>query len=111
MKSTTLAAAVMGLAVALAAPAQADPDIDFARELHSYGIYGPRDYNAWLGKIVCERLEKGVDGDADKSVRFITPNLQKGTNQAQAWQFLGASIRTYCPDKRPVLEQAAAQHG
>lgn len=111
MKSTTLAAAVLGLAVALAAPAQADPDIDFANELHTYGIYGPRDYNAWLGKIVCERLGKGVDGDAAKSVRFITPNLQKGTTQPQVWQFLGAAIHTYCPDKRPVLEQAAAQHG
>ena len=110
MKST-LAAAVMGLAVVLASPAHADPDIDFANELHTYGIYGPRDYNAWLGKIVCERLEKGVDGDAAKSVRFITPNLAKGTSQPQAWKFLGASINTYCPDKRPVLERAAAQHG
>ena len=111
MKSTTLAAVVMGLGVALAAPAHADPDTDFARELHTYGIYGPRDYNAWLGKIVCERLDKGVDGDAEKSVRFIGPNLQNGTNQAQAWQFLGASINTYCPDKRAVFERAAVQHG
>ncbi|CAJ1498479.1 DUF732 domain-containing protein [[Mycobacterium] kokjensenii] len=109
MKSTTLAAAVLGLAVALAAPAQADPDTDFANELHTYGIYGARDYNAWLGKIVCERLDKGVDGDAAKSVRFIGLNLQKGSTQAQAWQFLGASINTYCPDKRPVYEQAARQ--
>lgn len=108
MNSMTLAAAITGLAVALAAPAHADPDIDFANQLHTYGIYGPRDYNAWLGKIVCERLDKGVDGDAAKSVRFISPNLQKGTNQAQAWQFLGASINNYCPDKRPVYERAAA---
>lgn len=104
----------MGLAVALAGPAHADRDTDFANELHTYGIYGPRDYNAWLGKIVCERLDKGVDGDAAKSVRFITPNLQKGTNQlqtdpAKAWKFLGASINTYCPDKRGVYEQAAAR--
>lgn len=77
MKSTTLAAAVLGLAVTLAAPAHADPDTDFARELHTYGIYGPRDYNAWLGKIVCERLDKGVDGDAAKSVRFITPTCKR----------------------------------
>ncbi|MGV0627268.1 DUF732 domain-containing protein [Mycolicibacter minnesotensis] len=110
MKSTTLAAAALGLAVALAAPVHADPDIDFANELHTYGIYGPRDYNAWLGKIVCERLYKGVDADADKSVRFITMNLAKGSTQAQAWQFLGASINTYCPEKRPVFEQAAEQH-
>lgn len=111
MKSTTLAVAVIGLAVALAAPAQADPDTDFAHELHSYGIYGARDYNAWMGKITCERLEKGVDGDAAKSTRFILPNLPKGSTEAQSWQFLGASINTYCPDQKPVYERAAGQHG
>lgn len=110
MKPTTLATAVVALAVALAAPAHADRDTDFANELHHYGIYGPRDYNAWLAKIVCERLDKGVDNDADKSVRFITPNLPRGSTQAQSWQFLGASINTYCPDQRPVFERAAAQH-
>ncbi|MEO8815829.1 MAG: DUF732 domain-containing protein [Mycobacterium sp.] len=111
MKSTTLTAAVIALAVALAAPAQADPDTDFARELHTYGIYGPRDYNAWMGKITCERLEKGVDGDAAKSTRFILPNLPKGSTEAQSWQFLGASINTYCPDQKSVYERAAGQHG
>lgn len=111
MKSTTLAAAVVGLAMALAAPAHADIDTDFSNQLHGYGIYGPRDYNAWLGKIVCERLNKGVDGDAAKSVKFISPNLPKGSTQAQSWQFLGASINTYCPDQRPVYERAAGQHG
>lgn len=111
MKSTTLAAAVVGLAMALAAPAHADPDTDFANELHTYGIYGPRDYNAWLGKIVCERLHNGVDGDAAKSTRFISLNLPKGSTQAQSWQFFGATINTYCPDLRPVYEKAADQHG
>lgn len=111
MKSTTLAAAVIGLAVVLAAPAQADPDTDFAHELHGYHIYGARDYNAWLGKIVCERLEKGVDTDAAKSAQFILPNLPKGSTQAQSWQFLGASINNYCPDQKPVFERAADQHG
>ena len=53
--ATTLAA------VAVAAPAQADPDIDFADQLHGFGIYGARDYNAWLGKITCKRLYKGVE--------------------------------------------------
>lgn len=110
MKSTTLAAAVVGLAVALAAPAQADPDTDFANQLHTYGIYGPRDYNAWLGKIVCERLGKGLDADAAKSVKFISPNLPKGSTEAQSWQFLGAAINTYCPDQKPVYERAAGQH-
>jgi hypothetical protein len=45
----------------LAAPAHADPDTDFANQLHGYGIYGPRDYTAWLGKIPCERLGNGID--------------------------------------------------
>jgi hypothetical protein len=111
MKSTTFAEVIMGLAMALAAPAHADPDIDFANQLHDYGIYGPRDYNAWLGKIVCERLHAGRDPDAAASVRFISPNLPRGSTQAQAWQFLGAAITTYCPDQRSVFERAAAQQG
>lgn len=111
MKAMTLAAAVVGLATALAAPAHADVDTDFARELQGYGIYGPRDYNAWLGKIVCERLRNGLDTDAAKSTKFITPNLPRGSSQAQSWQFLGASINTYCPDQRPVYERAAGQQG
>ena len=110
MKSPVFAAAIATVAIALAAPAHADnPDIDFAQQLHSDGIYGPRDYNAWLGKITCERLDKGVDGDAFKSVRFLTPNLDKGLSATQVWRFLGASIMTYCPDKRYFLEQASAR--
>ncbi|MGA5541485.1 DUF732 domain-containing protein, partial [Mycobacterium sp. NPDC051198] len=51
--------AATGLAVA--APAAADPDTDFANELHTFGIYGQRDYNAWIAKIMCKRLHNGVD--------------------------------------------------
>ena len=47
------------IAVALAPPASADPDTDFANQLHGYGIYGQRDYNAWIGKITCKRLYRG----------------------------------------------------
>lgn len=97
-----------GLALGLAAPAAADPDIDFADQLHGFGIYGPRDYNAWLGKITCKRLYKGVDGDAYASEAFVAKNLPRSTTQSQAWQFLGAAISTYCPDQVGVL-QAAAQ--
>ncbi|UBV22610.1 DUF732 domain-containing protein, partial [Mycolicibacterium fortuitum] len=43
--------AATGLAVS--APAYADPDTDFANELHTFGIYGQRDYNAWIAKIMC----------------------------------------------------------
>jgi Zinc-binding dehydrogenase len=49
-------ASIAAATVTLAAPAHADVDTDFANQLHGYGIYGPRDYNAWLAKITCERL-------------------------------------------------------
>ena len=117
MKTARLASTVLtaiALAVPaniLAAPAHADPDTDFANELHTYGIYGQKDYNAWIGKITCKRLYRGVDADAYASARFILPNLQKGSTTEQAWQFLGAAISTYCPDQMPVLERAAAQSG
>ena len=109
---TALAAVVIGTiatAVVSAAPAYADPDTDFSNELHTYGIYGQKDYNAWIGKITCKRLYNGVDVDADKSAKFVFQQLQKGSTTEQAWQFLGASLRTYCPDKLPVLEAAAQQ--
>lgn len=109
MRITRLAATVVGMAIALAAPAQADLDTDFVAELHSYGIYGPKDYNAWLAKMVCKRLDRNVDADAHKSVAFTTDNLPRGTDQAQAWRFVGTSINYYCPEKRPVLESVAGQ--
>lgn len=59
MKATLLSG-ILAATIALAAPAHADVDTDFANELHTYGIYGQRDYNAWLAKITCERLYKGV---------------------------------------------------
>jgi hypothetical protein len=105
----SIAAAVIALAPVFAAPAHADPDTDFAKELHTYGIYGQKDYNAWIGKIACKRLYNGVDQDADKSARFIFLQLQRGSTTEQAWQFLGAALRTYCPDKLPVLQAAARQ--
>ena len=99
-----LAAALATAAtIVVAVPAQADPDIDFADQLHSFGIYGQRDYNAWLGKITCKRLERGVDGDAYASINFVSRNLARGTSQEQAAQFLGAAVSTYCPDLADAL--------
>ena len=106
---TSIAAAAIAPALVFAAPAHADPDADFASELHTYGIYGQKDYNAWIGKITCKRLYNGVDQDANKSAKFIFLQLEKGSTTEQAWQFLGAALRTYCPDKLPVLEAAAQQ--
>src|SRR5271154_6154929 len=96
--------------VALTAPAHADPDTDFANQLHSHAIYGPLDYNAWLAKITCERLHNGLDTTADKSAHFAFVNLPRGTTAAQSYQFLAVAISTYCPDQVPVLTAAAARH-
>jgi hypothetical protein len=103
---TTITAA----SVALAATAHADVDTDFANQLHSYGIYGPRDYNAWLAKIACDRLGTGRDANAEKSAEFLSHNLPRGTNTAQTWQFLAAAIGTYCPEQMPILGPIGGQN-
>jgi Protein of unknown function (DUF732) len=100
-------ATVGAAAVALAAPANADPDTDFANQLHTYGIYGPKDYNAWIGKIQCKRLATGLDANAGKAAVFLKTNLPKDTTEQQVYQFLNASINTYCPDQRPVIDSLA----
>jgi hypothetical protein len=98
---------MMTAAVTLAAPAYADADTDFANQLHVYGIYGQRDYNAWLAKITCKRLGNGLDSSAEKSAVFLSRNLPQGTTTAQTWQFLAAAIDTYCPEQQPVLAAVA----
>lgn len=99
--------ATTAAAIALAAPAQADDyDAPFNAQLHTYGIYGPQDYNAWLAKISCQRFDKGVDRDAHKSANFIQHNLALGTTEGQAFQFLGAAIEHYCPEHVDILQQA-----
>jgi hypothetical protein len=108
MKGMRLAAIVAG-AIVLAAPAHADDDTNFANQLHAYGIYGTRDYNAWLAKIVCERLHEGAYANAFESTRFVAANLPRGTSQVQTWQFFATAISYYCPDQTPVLENVAAQ--
>jgi Protein of unknown function (DUF732) len=102
---TVVAAAAA--AIALAAPAQADDyDAPFNAQLHTYGIYSPQDFTAWLGKITCERVTRGVDGDAHKSATFIQRNLPLGTTQGQSLQFLGAAIDHYCPDQVGFLQRS-----
>jgi hypothetical protein len=100
-----------------AAPAYADPDTDFANQLHSYGIYGPRDTNAWFGKITCQRLNNHLDTDAYKSADFLAKNLPKGSTSAQVWQFLGPrsaptarTARTCYRLRHNTTESAAAHH-
>ena len=92
--------------VALAAPTHAEK----TTSARGQGIYGPLDFNAWLGKITCERLHNGLDTTADKSARFALVNLPRGTTTAQSYQFLAAAISTDCPDQVPILTSAAARH-
>ena len=63
----TLAVDHIGAAVAA--------ETDFANQLHTYGIYGQRDYNAWLGKIACDRLGRGLDRDAYASTTALVRKL------------------------------------
>lgn len=108
-RTASIVIAAVWAALVVAAPASADPDTDFANELHTYGIYGQKDYNAWIGKITCKRLDNGLDQDADKSAKFVFTQLAKGSTTEQAWQFLAAALRTYCPDKLAILQAAAQQ--
>lgn len=108
MKTTVLGAigaVIAGATLVCAAPAQADPDSAFAKELHGYGIYGQKDFNAWIGKIACKRLDRGIDHNAQDSAKFVSDQLIRGTTTEQAWQFLGAAMNYYCPDKRVLLTQ------
>lgn len=106
MKSLMIGAAAVVMSLGFAAPAAADPDTAFANELNTYGIYGQKDYNAWIGKIACKRSHMGVDRDAFASAEFVHDQLQKGATTEQAWQFLAAALRTYCPDKLPIIDVA-----
>ncbi len=102
--SAMSALSAIAVAIGLAAPASADPDTDFDKQLATYGIYGPHDYQPYLAKIACRRLAQGVDPDAAASARFLSHNLPRGTTQVQTYQFLGTAITTYCPDQAPKLQ-------
>jgi Protein of unknown function (DUF732) len=105
----SLFAAGAALSLTLAPVAQADPDEAFADTLHSFGIYGQKDFNAWIGKLMCKRLRNGHDADAFASADFVFGQLQKGSTTDQAWQFVGAAIPVYCPEQQFVLQRAAEQ--
>ncbi|CAM4473422.1 hypothetical protein MB901379_01078 [Mycobacterium basiliense] len=93
----------------LAAPALADPDEDFNNQLHGYGIYGPRDYNAWLAKIACGRLNDRIDNTAANSAHFALLNLPNGTTTRQSWEFVATAITTYCPEQAHILTASAGR--
>jgi hypothetical protein len=109
--------ALAGAAIALAAPAQADPvprtpsppsdyDAPFKNTVNGFGIFLPQDELAWMGKISCDRINRGVDTDPYKSADFIQKNLPRGTTQGQAFQFLGAAIDHYCPNQVGFIQGA-----
>jgi uncharacterized membrane protein len=95
--------ALIAVPIGLAPSASADRDTDFATELHGFGIYGQRDYNAWLAKITCKRLTTGVDADAEESAVFLSTNLARTSSTEQVWQFLGTALPMYCPEHLGVL--------
>ena len=108
MKRTRLVTgvAVAAAAIALAPLAHADYDIDFKNTVNDFGVYGPQDQLAWLAKIECQRIERGVDHDAHQSAVFLQRNLPLGTTEGQALQFLGAGIDHYCPDQVGFIQRA-----
>lgn len=112
MNGTKLATigAMSAVAIGLAAPAVAAPagdyDAPFKVEVNGFGIYGPQDQLAWLAKISCERIDRGVDRDAYKAANFLQRNLPRGTTEGQALQFLGAGIHHYCPAHLDLVQAA-----
>lgn len=109
LRSAGIATVAIAAAVGLSAPAFADPDTDFDNQLQKFGIYGPHDYNPYLGKIVCHRLGVGVDPDAAAAAHFLGINLPRGTSQVQTYQFLGTAIAQYCPDLQGKLQNIPAR--
>lgn len=107
MKKLAVLTLLAALTVLRAPAAHADPDIDFANQLHAVGIYGPRDYNAWIAKIACERLDNGIDRSAADSAHFVAKQLPKAATEVQSWQFVARAYSIYCPDRQVLLQQAA----
>ena len=68
-----------------------------------------KDYNAWIAKIACKRIIQRRRHRRQQGRRqFISMQLAQGpATTEQAYQFLGAALRSYCPDKMSILEQAA----
>ncbi len=107
LKREILAVAFAGLALATPAVAHADVDTDFSNSLQTIGVYGQKDYNAWIAKIACERIDRGVDRDAFASATFVGRQLPKGSTTEQAWKFLGLAYPAYCPVHQALLQMAA----
>jgi hypothetical protein len=66
--------------LAFAAPAHADPDTDFTSDLHTHGISGQKDYNAWIGRDhlrAQQRRRSGGAVDLRAAARF-TESLKRG---------------------------------
>ncbi len=95
--------------LSLAAPAQAD-DYDAPSTTRSIasGSLLARDYNAWLAKISCERLSRGVDGDAYKSATSLQRNLPRNHPGPRFSSWAPRSITTAL-SMRGVLQRAGTR--
>ena len=83
MRRAILRIGAVAAGLAFAAPAHADPDTDFTSELHTYGIYGQKDYNAWIGKDHLRAQQRrrsgsGTDGLHLRAAARFTDSLKRG---------------------------------
>jgi hypothetical protein len=80
MRRVILRIGAVAAGLAFAAPAHADPDTDFTSELHTYGIYGQKDYNAWIGKDhLRAQQRRGSGGAVDlRAAARFTASLKRG---------------------------------
>ncbi len=65
-----------------------------------WGIYGQKDYNAWIGKIMCKRMYNNVDTDAAQTATFVRNQLDRDSSTEQVWQFVGAGRRLLLPPRK-----------
>jgi len=82
MRRAILRIGAVAAGLAFAAPAHADPDTDFTSELHTYGMYGQKDYNAWIGNDHLRAQQRRRSGSAAdglhlRAARF-TESLKRG---------------------------------
>ena len=59
----------------------------------------------------CKRLSTRVDPDLSAAAQFVSQNLPRGSTTTQAWQFVGATLNTYCPEHLPMLQRNAEPIG
>jgi hypothetical protein len=85
--------------LAFAAPAHADPDTDFTSDLRSYGISGPKDYNAWIGRDHLRAQQRRRSGGAVDGLHLraacFTESLKRGGHDFRSALAFAATAWAY----------------